>query len=155
MAKLNRHEHFISAIETKLDTITNLTILNTFDLDKWASYEFPYCYTELGPDVLSYNYEDFNDIQGVQDFTVWIGVESDGDHEYHNSDGDLRSVTAKLNYEIEKAFKRFGISNLTNSDFSLTVDKARITGIHPVSNFGSTKYIFIVTGEIIYSQTWL
>jgi hypothetical protein len=146
-AATNRHSHFITALETKLDTITNLNIITKFDLDNWANYEMPYAYVELAPDILTYQYEDFVDFDGVQDFVFWVGIET-------SADGDLRDTTATLTLSIEKAFKRFSIANLDTSNFTLTINSVRITGIHPVQNYGDSKIIYITTGDIKYSIVW-
>lgn len=48
----NRFEHFQEQFETALKTdLTGFTVLETFDENKWESYQFPYVFCFMGGEV--------------------------------------------------------------------------------------------------------
>ncbi len=147
MAYLNRHDYFIGMIESKLSLVTNLNILNSFDVDKIKDYEFPFCYVEIANETLEYPLEDYKDSEGIIDFLIWIGVET-------TSDGDLRKVNSALTLEIEKVFKNCEFDSLTLSDYILSETNPRITNIMQVQNIEEIKVLYVISGKINYSFSW-
>jgi hypothetical protein len=143
----NRHDYFIEAIESTLVTVTGLTILNEFDLDKWSILEMPYCYVELSPEILNYPYENSYDFDGDQDIAVWIAIET-------NEDGDIRKTFSSLTNTIEKAFKKVSYSNLNTSFEKCSIDSCKITNVYPVNNFGANKFLYLLTFKIKYTHSW-
>ena len=143
----NRHDQFISQLETQIATITEFNVLTQFDANKWDSYLFPYIYVDLGPDKIDYEFENGVDFSGVQSFILIMGLDT-------STDGDIRSRFSTINLKVEKIFKNWKIDNLSTSDFNLNIFHTRVLEIEPIRNYGQTKEIYIIYGEIKYLQTW-
>lgn len=144
----NRHDHFIEAIEARLDTIAGLNIKTSFDVDAWKDYMFPYIYVEFLPEELYYPYEEGDSTDGKQAFIIWVGAET-------TTGGDLRKVCSALTHSIEKVFLDFEIDLLTTADFKLFTKGVKITGISQVGFSGETKIIYVIEGLIEYYQDWI
>lgn len=144
----NRHNYFVNQIETKLATITGLTVKTEFDLDNWQLIEMPYCYVELSPETLEYPYENAYDVSGVQEVAIWLAVTSP-------DDGDIRTTFADTTYTVEKLFRNVSFTNLTTSEVSVRINKCKVKQIFPVNTIGITKALYLVILELKYDQTWL
>lgn len=144
---MNRHNYFIQELEALVEELSELNVLSRFELQKANEYQYPYCYVELQNEILDYPYEDFYNAKGEIDFVLWIGIET-------SSDGDLRTVYGDLTEKIESKFKGIEFDSLNATYYNIDSCHPRITGLYPVSNFTETRFLYVVTGKILYDISW-
>lgn len=144
---MSRHSHIITHIEQRLQSITSISILNKFELQKAQAYQYPYCYVELQNEQITYPYEDYYYAKVDGQFSIWVGIET-------SADGDIRTVFSDLTEKIEYCLRGFEVPYEETSSYELESFSPRITGVYPVSNFNEHEFLYVVTGDYNYNINW-
>ena len=147
MSASNRHDHFISELETALDLIPNVTVLTSFNDQKWMDYKFPYVYVDFAPAQIEYKYENSSLWHCNQEFVIWCGISC-------ATGADIRKQFSSLTFEIEKIFRDFEMADLTTDWNIITINNTILTELSPVFNNENTKYLYAMTGIVDFDLIW-
>lgn len=146
----NRHQHFIDQLETQLDTIDDLNIIEEWSITKWNSYKFNYAFVDLGDEGLNLINEDTADdtvFQGIQIFYVWVGSRC-------SQNENIRNKTNELTYNIENIFQNWKIDDADEDNYEMYIYNTRVTKINPARIDEDKKGLYLIVGEINYQYEW-